>query len=180
MDRLNQVSYPKGPDYWIQAISEPRHVPNYSAVYIVVDRDGYVKYVGQTTNLRSRYKDHWNVIITECDAVGWIRCEEDELMFMECWFIAVLRPYKNGNANKKTKKVARDRSVKVTIKPEKVWKPGRTVRLQGKALASSQETGRIGSIHTDDWWYNKSDMKEKYIRVGSVMVSKCLATVLLD
>lgn len=179
MDGINQVNYSNGPEYWIQAISEPRHIPNYAAVYIVVDCDGYVKYVGQTTNLRSRYKDHWNVIITKGDAVGWIKCDESELMFMECWFIAVLRPYKNGNANKNTKKVARDRSVKIKINPEKVWKPGRVVRLQGKALASRQRVGKIECIETDDWLYC-SDGEEKYIRVGCESVSKYLATVLLD
>jgi excinuclease UvrABC nuclease subunit len=111
------TNYPSLPSFWVLATQEPRHVPTFAAVYIILDVNRYVKYVGQMTNLRSRYKDHLKKVIREGDALGWLKCEQEELMFLECWFIATLRPYLNGNdANKRSRKAATALQSKVKCK----------------------------------------------------------------
>jgi hypothetical protein len=116
--------YPALPNYWICSGTEARHIPTYSAVYIIVDRFGVVKYVGQTTNLQQRYKDHSGRKFLTKDKIGWIQCDEQELLFMECWFIATLRPWMNANQNKRAAKAMAKKSARLEVSASKVWKRG--------------------------------------------------------
>lgn len=120
--------YPTLPDYWIFSGAEPRHIPSYSAVYIIIGVDHIVKYVGQTTNMKQRYGDHCRWMKPK-DRIGWIRCELQELLFMEAWFIATLRPYMNANQNKRATKALAKKSARLDVSAEVVWKRGRAAEV---------------------------------------------------
>jgi hypothetical protein len=146
--------YPTLPEYWICSGAEPRHIPKYSAVYIIVDRVGVVKYVGQTTNLQQRYKCHVGRTFLPRDKIGWIQCEVQELLFMECWFIATLRPWINANQNKRAAKAMAKKSARLDVSASKVWKCGRFAEVVcgQKYRGRIEELNERGAKINGQWW----------------------------
>ena len=171
------VNYPDLPELWVLASQEPRHIPTFPAVYIILDANRYVKYVGQTTNLRSRYKDHLKKVIKEGDAIGWLKCEQEELMFLECWFIATLRPYLNGNAHKRSRRAATEIKVRLSVKPEPIWRVGRKVYFHGGGYLYS-EFDKFGVIQKILKPYGYMD--RNCVLVDGHSVHKSLLSVVLD
>lgn len=156
--------YPELPTKWIYPGAEPRHIPDVPCVYIVVDTKGIVKYVGQTTSIRRRYKEHSRWMKKE-DKIGWIECKESELLFLECWFIATLRPYRNANENKKAQKASSKRSARVSVKAKHVWQKGQKVLV--KEWSGSSLIGTIEAL------------QDKQVYVCGRWWSRALATVLI-
>lgn len=151
--------YPAPPREWFSASEEPRHIPDISAVYIAVGKDKLVKYVGQTTSMKRRFAEHksW---LKATDRVGWIPCQDSELVFLESWFIATLRPYLNANQNKSASKALAMSSALLETRVSSVWKVGRTVACnQSKCNFGS---GIICGLSKDrfmlnnGFWYPKS------------------------
>jgi hypothetical protein len=118
--------YPNVPNYFIRRSDlQPRHMPEYSAVYIVIDRQRRVEYVGETKNLRHRISEHGG--FSHNSGIAWINVDSSMLAFTECWFIATLRPYRNGTQRKYLKDCSRSAVVDRTI--HRLWVVGRHVRL---------------------------------------------------
>lgn len=174
MQKFFDGFYPESPPYLIVANVEPRHIPTYSAVYVIAGSNMVVKYVGQTTNMQQRYRDHvkW---MNKTDRIGWIFCEPNELLFMEAWFIATLRPWRNANQNKRSTRTYTSCSAKISTCVESVWKKGRaavvefynnwgvTERLNGKITglpkdfkntdSSWELRDRLDQVCVDGEWY---------------------------
>lgn len=127
--------YPSIPENWIYKC-EPRHIPASAAIYVIVAYNGAVKYVGQTTNLQQRYKDHGSLICGS-DKFGWILCEKDELLFLECWFIATLRPKLNGNSNKRARSCQLSNPSLLKVKARNVWSIGQPAVAYKSSLKNS-------------------------------------------
>lgn len=159
--------YPTLPEYWIFPTAQPRHIPTYSAVYIIVDQFGTVQYVGQTTNMRQRYSDHQRWMKPK-DKIGWIACPEEELLFMESWFIATLRPWMNANQNKRAAKALANKSAKLDVSASHVWKRGRLAEVNDSTSCyKSRWSGRI------------EDVKDNRVCVNGEWRSKNRVTVTL-
>ena len=159
--------YPSLPEFWIHPIAERRHIPIYSAVYIVTDNQGIVKYVGQTTNLGQRYADHQRWMKAN-DRFGWISCSINELLFMESWFIATLQPWMNANQNKRASLALAKTSARLAVKTSLVWKRGRFAQVnEATRCMQSKWNGVI------------EDVLEKNVCISGKWRPKTRVTVLL-
>lgn len=156
--------YPDVPKAWIYPGAEPRHIPDIAGVYIIVDETGKAKYVGQTTSIRRRYKEHSQWMKPK-DKIGWIPCAQPELLFLEAWFVATLRPYRNANQNKRAQKAAAKHSAELVVKAKHVWQRGQRVVV--KDWYGETASGTIEAI------------TEKTIQVNGRWWARALATVTL-
>lgn len=108
--------YPPVPREWHSVRLMPRQLPEATAVYIITNQSGDVEYVGRTCNLSRRFMEHkrW---MADGFMFAWIAAEPHELLFVEAWFIATLRPREN---------LSRDRAVtdadecSVTLPPARI------------------------------------------------------------
>ncbi len=161
--------YPRIPDNWIYKC-EPRHIPINSAVYIIIAQSGIVKYVGQTTNLQQRFKDH-SKHMKDSDKFGWVLCDSDELCFLECWFIATLRPVLNGKPNKRATNCKSTEPCVLKVKAKHVWSIGQTA----VAFQSSTKIAHRGVIEKFG-----SDLLHKHsVQLSGKWFAKMYVTVVL-
>lgn len=86
--------YPAVPREWHSVRLMPRQIPNVSGVYIIASELGEVEYVGRTCNLQRRFTEHKRWMHARC-MFAWVSVEQQELLFVEAWFIATLRPREN-------------------------------------------------------------------------------------
>ena len=150
--------YPSVPNKWIYPSAEPRHIPDIACVYIVVDEFCKVKYVGQTTSIRRRYKEHGRWMRPK-DKIGWVQCAESELIFLEAWFIATLRPYRNANQNKRAQKAASNHSAQLFVKAKHVWQKGQKITVMdwnGNAENGIIEATQDKKVQVNGRWWSKS------------------------
>lgn len=86
--------YPEVPRDWYPVRLMPRQIPGRHGVYIIANQLGDVEYVGRTCNLQRRFMEHKRWMHAGC-AFAWVCVEQHELLFVEAWFIATLRPREN-------------------------------------------------------------------------------------
>lgn len=86
--------YPEVPRDWHPVRLMPRQIPGVSGVYIIANELGDVEYVGRTCNLQRRFMEHKRWMHAGY-AFTWVSVEQHELLFVEAWFIATLRPREN-------------------------------------------------------------------------------------
>lgn len=87
-------------------ISVSRHsqMPQIPAVYLVIDGNGVVQYVGQSIGIQSRFRQHHRIrqFLAMPDAfIAWIPCAPDSLSSLEKKLIISLRPRLNGTTESK-------------------------------------------------------------------------------
>lgn len=96
MEFYAENTYEDRPVFFVPGDTQPKHIPNCHCVYIIIDKNDFVKYVGQTTSMRQRFRDHKNDKLQPTDWIGWVKCSTHNLIYMESWFIAILRPPLNA------------------------------------------------------------------------------------
>lgn len=158
------TDYPSLPSLWVLGSTDIRHIPTYSAVYIITSKDGVVKYVGQTTFLRQRYADHRGGLLGKYDRIGWIKCARDELAFVESWFIATLRPWANENKNKRQRTCSDKVKVTLDVRPSRVWQVGRQAEVTEPARYGHVR-GTITSLLIDVIRIDSETYMKKKVRV---------------
>ena len=75
----------------------PGDPPEASGVYFLWDRYDHVAYVGQSVNLFKRtvnWETHHRMEKT--DRKSWLELPKEELLFAECFYMWLCRPYRNG------------------------------------------------------------------------------------
>jgi hypothetical protein len=86
--------YPQLPTVWYYPSLLPQEIPDVSAVYVVLNSKYEVIYVGETQSMQRRYTEHkrW---LRRRHKFAWIEVAPSERLFVQCHFIAALRPTKN-------------------------------------------------------------------------------------
>lgn len=89
--------YPAIPRTKIYATAEAEHVPAESGIYFIWDEE-VVWYVGQSVNLNSRLRlSHEKIQEDPTRMLSWVLVPRGQLMFAECYYIALCEPYRNRN-----------------------------------------------------------------------------------
>ena len=72
-------------------------LPDNPGIYIFIDEEGYIAYVGKSTNLRSRVvKNHPRYRQLKYATVTYVATDgHPGLFFSECYYIGVLKPWLN-------------------------------------------------------------------------------------
>jgi hypothetical protein len=86
--------YPQLPAVWYYPSLLPQEIPDVSAVYVVLNSKYEVIYVGETQSMQRRYAEHkrW---MRRRHKFAWIEVAPSERLFVQCHFIAALRPSRN-------------------------------------------------------------------------------------
>jgi len=112
--------YPQLPQVWYYPSMLPQEIPDVSAVYVVLNVNCEVLYVGETQSMRRRYAEHkrW---MRRRYKFSWIEVMPDERIFVQSHFIAALRPIKNRLPGTRKaicqQRIAMLQPVKLAVKP---------------------------------------------------------------
>jgi hypothetical protein len=99
--------------------------------------------------MRQRYKDHSSQLFATTDKIGWLRCDVQELLFLESWFIAILRPFMNGNSNRRAPRAVTTKSAKLNVSPVDVWQCGRSAEARFSRCCEKVRCGVIEAVNED-------------------------------